>query len=71
MINREDRAAELKQLLHTIDIICCRYDLRLGQLIQSVISRHPELDIFLLENEQLEELIIEDIKRDTTAKEQL
>ena len=69
MIDREDRAAELKQLLHTIDIICCRYDLRLGQLIQSIISRHPEIDIFTIENEQLEKFIIEDIEKDTNTKE--
>ena len=69
MIDREDRAAELKQLLHTIDIICCRYDLRLGQLIQSIISRHSEIDIFTIENEQLEKLVIEDIEKDTNTKE--
>lgn len=64
MIDREDRACELKTLLSTLDTICTTYDLRLGQLICIILGREETLKdrLFNIENEELEQIIIKNLQ---------
>lgn len=64
MIDREDRACELKALLAVLDLICTTYDLRLGQLICLVLKNDETLrkNLFNIENTELEEAILKNLQ---------
>ena len=54
----EQRNEELISLLATLEELCSKYNLRLGQVIQLALSKADyNVDLFDIENGKLEELI--------------
>ena len=54
----EQRNEELISLLATLEELCSKYNMRLGQVIQLALSKTDyNVDLFDIENGKLEELI--------------
>lgn len=61
MITKQQRIEQLNSLLSTLKEICSKYDLRLGQVITITHSRNFEIDLFNIENDKLEALILKEL----------
>lgn len=57
-MTKEQRQDELEDLIDTIELFCHRNDIRLGQLIHIIQFSNPEMDLFTVENKELENLVL-------------
>jgi len=66
-IRRHTRITELKNLTKNLENFCSTSDMRLGQIIDVLMKKKPEIDLFNIENKDLN-LLLEKFKNNSITQ---